>query len=142
MIVCPIRKKELKADPEEVVRIHLIHQLIDELGFPPSMISVEKSINQLANSPLVFERRIDVLCYGKKENSSLFPLLLIECKADSIGDRVIRQVVGYNQYIGAPFIAVANRSEAKMGWLNPQSKQYTFISGISTYSSLLQSLSL
>lgn len=60
-------------------------------------------------------RRIDILCYAPGKDG-LKPLLLIECKAGRIKPQAERQVFGYNDAIGAPFVALASDTEIKMFW--------------------------
>ncbi len=73
------------------------------LGFPESLVVVEKKLTDFA-APLskLPNRRVDILCYGR----GLKPLLLIECKAKSFSDKELRQLLGYNFYVGAPYIAL------------------------------------
>ena len=75
LIFCPIRKKFLILQPEELVRQLLIVYLMEEKKYPKSKIAVEKSlkINGL-------EHRFDLLIYDKKN----LPFLLVECKAPEI----------------------------------------------------------
>ena len=75
LIFCPIRKKFLILQPEELVRQLLIVYLMEEKRYPKSKIAVEKSlkINDL-------EHRFDILIYDKNNQ----PFLLVECKAPEI----------------------------------------------------------
>ncbi len=90
--------------PEELVRQKLVHLLIHELKYPKSLISTEKSLNTLSIKKSS-DRRVDVLCY-RKLGESLAPYLLIECKARKPTDQALHQLIGYNAFIGAPFIAL------------------------------------
>jgi hypothetical protein len=74
-IFCPIRKKFLVSQPEELVRQLLLVYLMEEKKYPKSKIAVEKSlkINEL-------EHRFDILIYDKNNQ----PFLLVECKAPEI----------------------------------------------------------
>lgn len=87
--------------------------MINELGFPKGLIAVEKDLAQL--SLINPNRRIDLLCYAPGKDG-LKPLLLIECKVGRIKPQAERQVFGYNNAIGAPFIALASDTEIKMFW--------------------------
>ncbi len=75
LIFCPIRKKFLVLQPEELVRQLLLVYLMEEKKYPKSKIAVEKSlkINEL-------EHRFDILVYDKNNQ----PFLLVECKAPEI----------------------------------------------------------
>lgn len=96
-----VRKKNIVNTPEEWVRQHLIHFLINEHKVPRSLISCEKglSYNKL-------KKRTDVVILGKKGT----PLFLIECKAPEvkISKETLIQSVTYNQTIKAPYIILSN----------------------------------
>jgi len=130
----PIRKSWVEATPEEQVRQHLIQQLI-KLGYPPALMVVEKALSELphlkgrSDVPL---RRIDVLCYAKRD--SLHPLLLVECKAEPLSKKAERQLIGYNAFVGAPYIALVNGQEARFGVL--EGGEWQFRSGLMPYGSL------
>lgn len=87
--------------PEEWVRQHLIHFMINDKGFPATLIAVERSltVNGLT-------KRFDVCVFS---NSGV-PQLLIECKAPDIqiDDKVLMQISVYNHALGAPHVLVTN----------------------------------
>jgi hypothetical protein len=99
---CLIRKQKVEATEEEKVRQRLLHRMIQELGYPKSLIQVEKAI-----SPL--RRRFDIVVFYKVEDR-LLPLLLVECKAEKIEPNSLRQLLGYNASIQAPFLGLADAS--------------------------------
>ncbi len=96
-----IRKKFIDLTPEEWVRQHLIHFLIENLSVPKSKIAIEKQLT-LNNT----KKRTDVLVY----DNGIKPLLLIECKAPEIelNQATINQVFNYNLTLQVPFILVTN----------------------------------
>jgi hypothetical protein len=68
-VYCQIRKEWVAAQPEELVRQALVRRMVDELGYPSSLITVEKSLQQLPHIeqsglklPL---RRADILVFAK-----------------------------------------------------------------------------
>jgi hypothetical protein len=134
-VYCPVRKRWVVALPEELVRQRTIHLLVDQLGYPLSSIVVEKSLRQmphLALSPLKLPlRRADILCFRRND-----PLLLIECKAVPIHSKMIRQLIGYNFYLKAPYIAIVNMEEVRFGWYDKESEDFKFIAYIPTFHSL------
>ncbi len=95
--------------PEEQIRQNLIRDMIDRLGFPKELIVIEKELAELPHlrEKKVPKRRIDLVCFTKK-GDILYPLLLVECKAIPLSDRALEQVFGYNYYVGARFVAIAN----------------------------------
>jgi hypothetical protein len=111
----PIRKKWFDALPEEIVRQKVLSHLVNDLGFPPRYIVVEKKLSELPNlSHLNLpERRIDILCMEAK---TFRPLLLVECKGVSLQEKMFAQALGYNAYIQAPLICLANDTNFLLRW--------------------------
>ena len=96
-----IRKKYIVLTPEEWVRQSMVHFLIEQLGYPKSLIKVESGLkyNQLS-------KRSDILIYDRDAS----PFLLIECKTYQfpLKQDALQQLSTYNNTIGAPFIALTN----------------------------------
>ena len=120
----PFRRLEVEDTPEEIVRQKLLLDLVD-LGYPKHLIAVEKEVGA--------GRRADIMCYGNC-SGELKVMLMIECKSIPLSDDVIDQVTGYNFYIGAPFVAIANGDEVRTGW--KEGKKYVFRQGIPSYEQL------
>ncbi|MBS0654592.1 MAG: type I restriction enzyme HsdR N-terminal domain-containing protein [Verrucomicrobia bacterium] len=114
LIRCPIRKRHVQSTSEERVRCALLSMMIEERGYPPSLIVVERKVTELLGSfqpkGEVPNRRVDILCYLP----TLTPLLLIECKAVALSAKAMAQVLSYNHYIGAHFVAIANSTELRV----------------------------
>ena len=113
----PIRQKWLIASPEEIVRQKCIAHLIEKCQFPQEVIAVEKRLSELphlAERKLRLpERRLDLLCFA---HQLAFPLLLIECKAVPLQEKMLSQVWGYNSYVKAPFVVLVNDRELSFSW--------------------------
>ncbi len=141
MISCLIRKESVSATPEEQVRQGLLRHLICDLGFPASHIAVEKALNQIPHLSIssmeLPERRADIICFGQgiHPHHDLYPLLLVECKSVKLTPKVVNQVSGYNVFLQAYFIAVANQNEVKFGWKSKNG--YQFITKIPAYQDIL-----
>ncbi len=109
-----VRRQWVKRTPEEMVRQTLLQVMVQKLGFPPALIAVERELKllpHLLKDPRVLpERRADIICFAKGIHTRfpLFPLLLVECKEDLIDQAAIEQVIGYNVFVEAPFIALAD----------------------------------
>lgn len=137
-LFCLIRQSWVTGTPEEKVRQKLLLYLTQELGYPRAHITVEKELKKiphLVNSPLeIPNRRADIICFGKDIHPeySLFPFLMIECKAIPLTTKVIHQVMGYNHSVKAKYIAVANQNELHVGEQHP-SGQYTFTDMLPRY---------
>ena len=110
----PIRKIWVLADPEEIVRQTLIQKMIHCLGFPAELLAVEVDLNSLSHiTTKAPDRRADLICFAKGIHPSypLYPLLLIECKRGKASKKALDQLIGYNYFVKAPFIAVADSEE-------------------------------
>lgn len=115
----PIRKKWFAATPEEIVRQKILALLTGELGYPPHAIVIERELSGLPHlqESKVPHRRLDILCY---ELETLRPLLLIECKGVPLQEKMLTQLMGYNAFINAPLICLANDGEFLLGWEDPK----------------------
>lgn len=111
----PYRSSFVQASPEEIVRQKLLHVMTSQLGFPRQLISVEKKLSELPHlqgNTNIPHRRADVLCFAKDIHPKypLFPLLLIECKEGHAGDEASAQVLGYNHFVQALYVAIAGEN--------------------------------
>jgi hypothetical protein len=143
---CRVRKEPVAALPEEKVRQNLLQAMIEKLGFPFSYITVEKALDQLPHlltkKRQFPDRRADIICFGKgiHPHYDLYPLLLIECKAIPLTEKVIRQAVGYNHHVGAYFLAVANQEKIQTGWFQKSKRDYVFVNGLPSYAELIKAI--
>jgi hypothetical protein len=142
-LFCPIRKTWIVALPEEKIRQSLIQEMTQRLGYPLGNLALEKNLDQLPHlkgiRPLP-RRRADLIVFAKDlhPNHSLYPLLLVECKAVSLTNKVLRQIVGYNQFVKAFFIAVVNQNMTFLGWYHHQIQDFYFQEGLPAYDLLLK----
>lgn len=101
LVFDPIRKRWLALLPEEWVRQHFINHLVYDLGYPASLIAVERSLvlNNLA-------KRADILVHNEQGQ----PLLLVECKAPGvrITQRTFEQAARYNSVFKVDWLMVTN----------------------------------
>lgn len=145
-LYCPLRKIQVASLPEEKIRQALIHEMTLHLGYPLGSLAIEKSLSQLPHilSKYPFhtfpKRRADLIVFAKDLHPQhpIYPLLLIECKAVPLTDKVLRQIIGYNQYVGAYFIAAVNQTKTIFGWYDSQSQDFSFQEGLPTYTALLE----
>src|SRR5690606_17676576 len=96
-----IRKKYIVLTPEEWVRQHFIHYLINVKKYPRSLMRIEGGLryNEL-------QKRSDIVVYSPQG----LPWLVVECKAphEAIGEATLHQASVYNATLKAPYIAVSN----------------------------------
>ena len=136
MLYDPIRRSLVTAKPEEKVRQKFIQIMIGELGFPKGLLAVEKEVASLSPLSTVDpHRRIDILVLAPGKEG-LQPLLLVECKAESIDEAALSQVLGYNRAIGAPFICLTNGILTKTFW--KQKNEMVSISFLPSFSQLMR----
>lgn len=95
------RKKYVMLTPEEWVRQHFINYMIDQLGYPKSLIKVEGGLqfNRL-------RKRSDIVVYDHAGR----PWMVIECKApdQKINRLAVQQVSVYNSTIKAGYVGLTN----------------------------------
>lgn len=117
-MICLIRKVPLLPTPEERVRQAILSQLI-ELGYSPGLIGVELSLSSLPHlaGQKLPKRRADIIIFCK---STHLPYILIECKAHPLTDETVRQAIGYNFFVQASYLTLANASEIRTGIFNGQ----------------------
>ncbi len=96
----PVRKKHVLLTPEEWVRQHIIHHLL-ELGYPASLIAIERGIEVNGT-----QKRFDVVMYDRDSK----PLIIVECKAQNepINQQVVMQIAGYNLTLKAKYFWLTN----------------------------------
>ena len=121
-----IRKKYVVLTPEEWVRQHVVHYLINSKGYPKSLIAVEK---QLTINTL--KKRFDILVF----NTQGLPDLIIECKSPSINisQDTFDQIARYNLKLNAKRLMVTNGLQHYFCKLDPLNKQYIFLKDLPVY---------
>lgn len=123
------RKKFVALTPEEWVRQHFLHYLVQYLNYPVGLLSVEMALqlNKLT-------RRCDIVVFTRNG----VPKMIIECKAPKvkISQKAFDQVAAYNLKLKVDFLVVTNGLNhfcCKMDYTN---NSYTFLEGIPDYSLL------
>lgn len=118
--------------PEEEVRQSLIEMMTRDLGYPSSLLVVERALSLLPHlqGVKVPDRRLDLLCV---EKGSMRPLLLVECKAKWMGG-AFDQVFGYNEFVKAPSVGVVAKDKALFFW--KEDKGYQMLRGFPTFEEL------
>ncbi len=96
-----IRKKYIVLTPEEWVRQHLVHFLINERQCPKGLIAVERGLKRNG-----LQRRFDVVVYSR----NLTPWLIVECKAPQVAitQQTFDQIARYNMSLQVPYLLVTN----------------------------------
>lgn len=112
--------------PEEWVRQHIIHYLIEEKKYPISLIAVEKklTINNLT-------KRTDILVFNNKGLHEI----IVECKAPSvkINQSSFDQIARYNLKLNANYLIVSNGLDHFFCAMDVKNECYVFLENIPDY---------
>ena len=123
------RKKYVVLTPEEFVRQHFLHYLVNELSYPKSLIKVESGLkyNQMS-------KRSDIIVFDRQAR----PLLLVECKSTKVplDGKVFDQLSVYNQSVKAKYLVITNGLKHFCCRLDYQSQSYSFIPEIPSFGSI------
>jgi len=121
-----IRKKFVLLTPEEWVRQHTLHFLMDEKAYPTSLLSVEKKIH-LSNR----WKRYDIVAYKPNGNIQL----IVECKAPEvrIAQATFDQIAQYNRILNADYLMVTNGLNHYFCQMDYQKEQYLFLRDLPRY---------
>lgn len=121
-----VRKKYMVLTPEEWVRQHIVHFLIEEKNYPISLIAVEKKIivNKLT-------KRTDILVF----NANGVPNIIVECKAPSvkITQDAFDQIARYNLKLKANYLIVTNGLTHFYAVMDLENERYVFLENIPNY---------
>lgn len=95
------RRKYLVLTPEEWVRQHFLHFLVNEKKFPAMLIAIEKGI--IVNG---MKKRFDAVAYDLSGQ----PLVLMEFKSPEIklSQKVLEQIGRYNIHLNVRYLMISN----------------------------------
>lgn len=122
-----IRKKFVVLQPEEWVRQHTIHMLIQDKHYPASHINVEKLLK--VNG---INKRYDIVVYNSEGSINI----LVECKSPDIpiSQEVFDQIARYNMTLKASYLMVTNGHNHYYCQMDYEKEKYTFLQGIPDFS--------
>ncbi|MBQ4394811.1 MAG: type I restriction enzyme HsdR N-terminal domain-containing protein [Paludibacteraceae bacterium] len=100
-ILCEWRHRWVRLTPEEWVRQQLLHRLVEQYGYPASLIAVEAAI-MVGDA----KKRCDAVVY----DHAMQPLVLIECKAETVPltQKTLDQAITYNRKLHVPYLLLCN----------------------------------
>ena len=126
-IFCEWRRRWVRLTPEEWVRQQLLHRLVEQLGYPTSLIAVEAPI-KVGEA----QKRCDAIVY----NNVMQPLMLIECKAETVPltQKTLDQATTYNRKLQVPYLVLHNGPQTIIAHVND--KTINFINAIPQYNQL------
>lgn len=123
------RKKHIALTPEEWVRQNFLHFLVQNLGYPPGLISVEMALNLNKLS-----RRCDAVIFNRTGTAKM----IVECKAAQvkITQKTFDQIAAYNLKLKVDFLVVTNGLNHYCCQMDYQNNSYTFLEDIPAYQKL------
>ena len=124
-----LRRKYVALTPEEWVRQHFIHYLIDYKGYPAALLANEVPLQ-------VGEKRVraDSVLYDRQ----LRPRLIIEYKAPTIPltQKVFDQITVYNLLLHVDYLIVSNGLETYICKMDYTNHTYRFLEMIPDYKNI------
>ncbi|WP_452232117.1 type I restriction enzyme HsdR N-terminal domain-containing protein [Lacinutrix sp. MEBiC02595] len=127
LIYDEIRKKFVVLQPEEWVRQHCVQYLMQEKGFPKSLINVEKElkVNNL-------RKRYDIVVFNPDGSIHL----IVECKSAKIkiDQTTFDQIARYNLALNATYLMVTNGINHYYCEMDFEAERYQFLTEIPDYS--------
>lgn len=121
-----LRRKFVALTPEEWVRQHFIHFLIEHKGYPSALIANEVALS-CGNKQL----RADTVLYDRDLNARM----IIEYKAPTIKitKRVFEQVTAYNFLLHVDYLIVSNGLTHYCCKMNYENNSYMLLTSIPDY---------
>jgi hypothetical protein len=129
MIFDFLRRKYVALTPEEWVRQHFVHYLVEHKGYPKGLLGNEIEL-QIGSKRL----RCDSILYNKVAQ----PQMIIEYKAPTIPlqQKVFDQISAYNLILKVDYLLISNGMQhycCKMDYTN---QKYLFLEDIPDYEKL------
>lgn len=126
-----LRKKYVKLTPEEWVRQHFVHYLIDYKHFSPGLLANETLLTLNGMT-----RRCDTVAF----DTTAQPILIAEYKAPTIKitQTVFDQITRYNIALHVDYLIVSNGLTHYCCHMDYPNNTYRFLPDIPTFDNLLQ----
>lgn len=125
-----LRRRYVALTPEEWVRQHFTHFLVDHKGYPKGLLANEVAL-RCGEKTL----RCDSLVYG----ADMHPLMIVEYKAPDVplSQRVFTQISAYNLLLHVDYLIVSNGLQHYCCRMDYERQTYHFLDEIPPYPSLL-----
>ena len=125
-----LRKKYIALSPEEWVRQHFVHFLVEHKGYPAALMANEIQL-KVGEKTL----RADSVLYSR----DLKPRMIIEYKAPHIPitQKVFDQISIYNMLLHVDYLVVSNGLQHYICKMDYNDKKYLFLEDIPDYEELL-----
>ena len=125
-----LRRKYVALTPEEWVRQHFVHFLIEHKGYPKALMANEIQL-AIGNKKL----RCDSVLYDR----TLKPRMIIEYKAPTVNitQKVFDQITIYNMLLHVDYLVVSNGIKHYCCRMDYANQKYLFMEDIPDYQNLL-----
>ncbi|NND11431.1 MAG: type I restriction enzyme HsdR N-terminal domain-containing protein [Flavobacteriaceae bacterium] len=129
-----IRKKFVVLQPEEWVRQHCIHFLLNEKKYPRSLVNIEKELMVKG-----LQKRYDIVVFNPDGSIHL----IVECKSfkKTINQDTFDQIARYNLTLDATYLMVTNGINHYYCQMNLEEQRYQFLKEIPNYQNIIDSAS-
>jgi hypothetical protein len=124
-----LRHRYVTLTPEEWVRQHFVHFLVEHKGYPKGLLANEVEL-RIGEKKL----RCDTLLYNKE----LQPQMIVEYKAPEIvlTNRVFDQITAYNMLLHVDYLVISNGLQHYCCRMDYEQRCYEFLRDIPTYTEL------
>lgn len=125
-----LRRKYVALTPEEWVRQHFVHYLIEHKGYPQALMANEIQL-AIGNKKL----RCDSVLYDR----SLKPRMIIEYKAPTVNitQKVFDQITIYNMLLHVDYLVVSNGIKHYCCRMDYDNQKYLFLDDIPDYQEII-----
>lgn len=124
-----LRRRHVALTPEEWVRQHFVHFLVEHKGYPKGLLAneVELSVGEK-------NLRCDSILY----DPSLKPRMIVEYKAPSVvvTQKVFQQIATYNLLLHVDYLVVSNGLTHYCVKMDYENQKYLFLDDIPDYKNL------
>ena len=126
-----LRQKFVVLTPEEWVRQHFVHFLIEQKGYSKTLMA-----NEVAVTLNGMSRRCDTVVYRKE---GMKPLMIVEYKRPDveITQRVFEQICRYNMVLEVEWLVVSNGLKHYCCQVDIKNGGYAFMKDIPSYGEIL-----
>ena len=125
-----LRRRYIKLTPEEWVRQHFVHFLMEQKGYPMGLLSNEVTLSLNGTT-----KRCDTVLYDQQAQ----PLMIVEYKAPHIqlSQKTFDQITRYNIVLRVPFLIISNGIKHYACHVDNERQAYDFLREIPSYEELI-----
>jgi hypothetical protein len=117
------RNKYVVLTPEEWVRQHLAHYLVNHMNYPKGLMHLEASLNYNQ-----LQKRADIVQYDKSGS----PWMICECKQPSVklNQDVFDQAAVYNLEFKVPYLLISNGLELRCAQIDFENQRIQMLKSL------------